>query len=117
MKISDAEIATVVREAADAIDTFGWNQGSGGDEEIGFCALGAIYHAARPHQPLGVLQSPFAHLVVGGFRDWMKENEFLGPTQSISDWNDFHCKGPEEVTLYLRKFADEKGPQCEQIHG
>jgi len=113
MKISDAEIATVVREAADAIDTFGWNQGSAGNEGIGFCALGAIYHVSHRHHSLELFQNSVAHVAISRFNRWMRENEFLGPTKSIGDWNDFQCKSPEEVTLYLRKFADERGPQCE----
>lgn len=43
----EQEVRQLMYDAADAIDRYGWKTGDYGNEGLGFCAVGALRHAAN----------------------------------------------------------------------
>lgn len=43
---SESEVADLIEQAANLIETYGWIQGQYGDETMGYCVMGALERAA-----------------------------------------------------------------------
>jgi hypothetical protein len=80
--------------AADLIEEYGWVQGKYGDEEIGFCAMGAVYmYVAAAGNATDDGSVAVNRLAVS-----------LG-YNSVAYWNDNIAQSKEEVITALRKAA------------
>jgi len=86
------EVAQILLDAADLIETYGWVQGRLGTCEVGFCITGALRQASQwgIRQGCGEAQRAL-HRSLGG----------MNP----STWNDVPGRTKEEVIAQLRKAA------------
>lgn len=85
----------ILSAAADLIEEHGWVQGEYGDEEYGFCAMGAVYVAASysaTDRDRGNAVNRLAASV--GYN-------------AVVYWNDSIAQSKEEVITALRKAARE----------
>jgi hypothetical protein len=85
-------VAEQLRGAAEVIRQYGWVQGEMGDEEKGFCVMGAISRATAPASSPEWAFEFFRRAVGcrGGF---------------ISVWNDLGGRKPEAVLKGLERAA------------
>lgn len=90
VKGSKKAAARVLRSAAKAIETYGWAQRTYGDQEYGFCALGAMNHVADGYNPARVVASRAIRAVVG---------------THVVDFNDNVATKKQDVTKAMRKAA------------
>lgn len=86
------EVADVLDRAADAIEAYGWVQGMIGGVGYGFCAYGAIGHAARYNW--GIVRDASRVLL-----------DVLNAPVNISEWNDMPGRTAEHVRDALRAAA------------
>lgn len=83
------EWRSILLEAANIIERYGWHQGDFGSKGLGFCALGAIKEASK--DGTGMSTAMFrASRYVGGY---------------IDSWNDHVWRTKEEVVAALRGAA------------
>jgi len=94
VKVSTADL---LREAAGAIATYGWIQGSAGYEEVGFCAVGALSYAI---DETGGTDSSYA-AAYSALLD-----EVGGRGGSVVMWNDAPDRTKEQVIDTLCLVAD-----------
>lgn len=107
-KPTDQAMGAHVREAASVIEKHGWIQKDYGEEEIGFCVLGAMSR---------VRNSWVNIFTTHAFAEFLPEVE-IGKTadgepliaHNIAYWNDVPDRTKEEVLQYMHKFADELDP-------
>jgi hypothetical protein len=85
------EAASVLRDAADVIDHFGWCRGEARDADGRFCLLGAIKASAR-HRGRSVLKAA------------RRLKRYTGG-EDITDHNDLTLTSKEEAVWLLRKAA------------
>lgn len=83
----------ILSAAADLIEEHGWVQGEYGDEEYGFCVMGAVYAATAEH----ATDRDRGNAV----------NRLAGSLgyNAVVYWNDSIAKSKEEVITALRKAA------------
>lgn len=89
-----AEVAKVLRGAADLLERDGWCRYAGRDRDGRHCAVGALAEATGMDAPVGALKALSRHL-----RKFSWE---------VPAWNDDQ-PGPEPVIAALRAAADEAG--------
>lgn len=113
------EAGSIVRQAAKAIERFGWRQGHEGSPEVGMCIRGALFYVQAKDRGRQLSSDWKAEEV---FSEWMGENGFYQEIHEASSgqlknidltpyWNDWKGRTKEEVLLYMNKFADEVDPQ------
>lgn len=119
----DQRAGAIVRNAARAIEKYGWIQHADGSPEFGMCIRGAINYIEMEQY----LESSDHHGYFGAedeFSEWMDSIGQYEETRRISSlttlfnesklvpiWNDMPERTKEEVLLYMNKFADEVDPQ------
>ncbi len=92
-----------LEEAPEIIKEYGWHQGSYGNKEIGFCALGAVNQAVSEQSPSNghrIFCEAYAQvrMVVFGTNEFTYED-------SLSGWNDSVLTTKRKVLSALRKAA------------
>ena len=90
---SKRQMAKFLREVANRIETFGWIQGSFGDESKGFCVLGATSGMGA-----GAVTTTKAWKAV-------KLTNNFDLNRGIADWNDQPGQCQKDVLCGLRKAA------------
>jgi hypothetical protein len=101
----------ILSGAAALIEAHGWVKGVYGDEEIGFCALGAMY---RSHGELTTIENAAGSVLVPSMT--VAEVEVfklarqrlvreLVHSASITFWNDAVAESKDEVVETLRRAA------------
>lgn len=77
--------SVMLRQGRQAIEKYGWHQGSLGSMETGFCAMGAVRHV-QPVPRYQVRALEFVALALG-FTDW----------RVIPTWNDADATSKTQV--------------------
>ncbi len=90
---SARQAATILRNAAKVIETYGWRRGVMGNKKLGFCALGSIDHVQPVYNKSRSLAEKALRTIIG--------------VSSIADWNDAFASGAKEVTSAMLKVARE----------
>lgn len=98
-----------LRRAIEVIETYGWQQGTYGNDEIGFCTVGALCYdegevATNIRQRSIAIWNAYFVL-----EHWLTEN--FGCLVSVEAWNDRQVTSQDDVLSYLRKAADDLDPQ------
>lgn len=75
-----ANIKEIFERAKKALESFGWITGSIGNENVGYCALGAIAYGARLF-PMSFNKAVFE------FEKFLREENVA---LNIASWNDHH---------------------------
>lgn len=114
--VSNTEVAEILEKAAEIIDEFGWIQGQGGHEAVGYCAAGALHratrcsnsHALRSAWPswmcMDIHEVVTDHLAREG--GWSTQcNDELSGGRSLVLYNDTPGRTAADVTTAFRKTA------------
>ncbi len=99
VKPTKRAVAKHLREGAKVIETYGWNQCSYGNEESGFCALGALNY-----EGMG-LKNGDGMDILDCYLTLKLKNKF--PGGSIISFNDTEGRTKEEVLKAFRTIARE----------
>ena len=84
--------AKILRNAAKTIETYGWVKGRLGNENIGFCTIGAIYHNHGAY-------SDQCDTAIDALQRVLCDSD-------VASWNDRIAKDSKEVTRAMRKTAN-----------
>lgn len=96
---TEEEWRNVLQQAADVISHCGWVRDQLGNENIGYCALGAV-EAVTDHYDSALLGCEAVH----HFSKYLQDHN-ESPSGDVADWNDHTRRSKRQVVEALRAAA------------
>lgn len=101
------DVAAAIRGAIKRIETAGWTQKYLGDDDRGYCMVGAI--------TAGWSNSVACNVTTAELGRWLEpfveESVGVSPIRIITMFNDAPGRTKEEVLFHMNKLADELDPR------